>query len=226
MVSKSALLACSLTACAGYNVTDDNGFGRRFDGIGAISGGGATSRLLFDYVEPQRSEILDFLFLPNFGASLQILKVEVGADVDSTNGVEASHMRSEDDLSFNRGYEWWLMTEAKKRNPDILTYALPWGWPAWIGQNTTNPWTNITKPLDYMLTFARGARDVYNVTLDYMGCVSGYNSAGCLRVNGKPGSAQFWSHLSLPSPLPPFYYYAPCAASGTNSLGLLTTLCP
>ena len=46
-----------------------------FDGIGAISGGGATSRLLVNYPEPQRSEVLDYLFKPNFGASLQIFKV-------------------------------------------------------------------------------------------------------------------------------------------------------
>jgi hypothetical protein len=37
-----------------------------------------TFRLLVDYVEPQRTEVLDYLFKPNFGASLQILKVEIG----------------------------------------------------------------------------------------------------------------------------------------------------
>lgn len=31
-----------------------------------------------DYPEPQRSEILDYLFKPNFGAALSILKVEIG----------------------------------------------------------------------------------------------------------------------------------------------------
>src|ERR1700679_3078859 len=47
--------------------------GRTFQGIGAISGGGGNSRLLIDYPEPQRSQILDYLFKPNYGASLQIL---------------------------------------------------------------------------------------------------------------------------------------------------------
>ena len=46
----------------------------RFDGLGAISGGGATTRLLYDYPEPQRGYVLDYLFLPNFGASLHMLK--------------------------------------------------------------------------------------------------------------------------------------------------------
>ena len=35
--------------------------GKTFDGVGAVSGGGATSVLLKDYVEPQRSQILDYL---------------------------------------------------------------------------------------------------------------------------------------------------------------------
>ena len=44
------------------------------EGIGAISGGGATSRLLVSYPPDIQSELLDLLFLPNYGASLHILK--------------------------------------------------------------------------------------------------------------------------------------------------------
>ena len=54
---------------------DPRGASLPFDGIGGLSGGGATSRLLVDYNETQRSQILDYLFKPGFGASLQILKV-------------------------------------------------------------------------------------------------------------------------------------------------------
>ena len=88
--------------------------GRIFDGIGALSAG-ASSRLLIDYPEPQRSEILDYLFKPNFGAALQINKVEIGGDMNSTDGSEPSHMRTPDDHNYQRGYEWWLMEESKKR---------------------------------------------------------------------------------------------------------------
>ena len=42
-------------------------------GIGGLSGGGATSRFLPNYESPYVDEILDYLFLPNFGASLRIL---------------------------------------------------------------------------------------------------------------------------------------------------------
>ena len=55
------------------------GSGRVFDGVGAVSAGGS-SRLLIDYPEPLRSQILDFLFKPNYGASLQTLKAEFGGD--------------------------------------------------------------------------------------------------------------------------------------------------
>ena len=54
---------------------------RIFDGVGGLSGGGATSTFLLAYKEPQRSQILDWMFKPDFGASLQVLKVEVGSDV-------------------------------------------------------------------------------------------------------------------------------------------------
>ena len=47
---------------------------REYDGVGLLSAG-ASSRYLIDYPEPQRSEILDYLFKPNFGASLEMIKV-------------------------------------------------------------------------------------------------------------------------------------------------------
>ena len=61
-----------------------------FDGIGAISGGGGNSRLLTDYPAAQQQQILDYLFKPGYGASLQILKVEIGGDTNSTDGSESS----------------------------------------------------------------------------------------------------------------------------------------
>lgn len=89
-----------------------------------------------DHAEPYRSQILDYLFLPNFGASLHMLKVEIGGDGQSTDGTEPSHMHTRHDLNYQRGYEWWLLTEAKKRNPNILTYALSWAVPHWIGNGS------------------------------------------------------------------------------------------
>ena len=150
-----------------------------FDGIGGISGGGATSRLLVDYPPRVRSEILDFLFQPNFGAAIQILKVEIGSDVQSTDGSEATHMRrgcagggaqiDDEDLNFQRGYEWWLMKEAKKRNPNIRIYGLPWAWPGWITDDTNNPFQYLDKVTNYTFQWVKGARDVHNIKIDYLG---------------------------------------------------------
>ena len=36
-------------------------------------------------------------------------------------------MHTRDDLSCERGYEFWLASEAKKRNPDVKLYGLSWG---------------------------------------------------------------------------------------------------
>ena len=108
--------------------------GPEFLGIGAVDAG-TGARLLYDYPPAQREAILDLLFLPRAGAALQVLKVEIGGDTQSTEGTEPSHMITREDGSlddegaYNRGWEWWLLEQAKKRNPDIVTMALSWGAP-------------------------------------------------------------------------------------------------
>jgi hypothetical protein len=179
--------AAALTAAAllglvpvqAYTLTDSRGLGARYDGVGGLSGGGATSRLLPDYAEPQRSLILDLLFRPQFAASLQLLKVEVGGDGQSTEGTEPSHMHNATDLNFGRGWEWWLLTEAKKRNPEIGTLALSWAWPAWLGcpgGDLSSPECDLATPYsypqqtaDYIVKFVEGARDVHNVSIEVVG---------------------------------------------------------
>jgi galactosylceramidase len=147
------------------NLNGDAG-GKRFDGIGAVSGGGATSVLLKDYPEPQRSQVLDLLFKPKFGASMSALLVEVPGDGNSTQGAEPSHMHSRDDLNFSRGYEWWLMREAKKRNPDLSLDACAWGCPGWVGNG--NFWSQ--DMCDYYAKWILGLKSVYGLNLDAIGC--------------------------------------------------------
>ena len=78
------LVALPPTVAITYAVTDEGGLGRRFDGIGALSGGGGTSIFLRDYPAAQQSLILDLLFKPSYGASLHMLKVDIGGDAQIT----------------------------------------------------------------------------------------------------------------------------------------------
>ena len=131
-------LTYNLTSYSQKNVVKitDNQTGRVFEGIGALSAG-ASSKLLIDYPEKIRSQILDYLFKPKFGASLQQLKVEIGGDVNSTDGSESSHAHTRNEFLnpepafFQRGYEWMLLNEARKRNPEIFLDCLEWGCPGW-----------------------------------------------------------------------------------------------
>lgn len=162
--AQTVALQAGETANKTYNVNIDikgNDKGRIFDGLGALSAG-ASSRLLYDYPEPERSQILDYLFKPNYGAEMQLLKVEIGGDMNSTAGSEASHMRNPNEVNCDRGYEWWLMKEAKKRNPNIKLAALQWGTPGWV----EDFWSN--KNIEYNLEWLRCA-DKHNLNIDYMG---------------------------------------------------------
>lgn len=145
-------------------VLDGTQEGRVFEGIGAVSAG-ASSRLLIDYPEPQRSQILDYLFKPGYGAALQHLKVEIGGGVNSTDGTEPTHMRTATDTNFNRGYEWWLMEQAQARNTNMIFDCLAWGAPGWIGSG--NFWSQDMR--NYLIKFIKGAKTYHNIDFSYTG---------------------------------------------------------
>lgn len=140
--------------------------GKVFEGVGAVSGGGGTSVLLKDYPEPQRSQILDLLFKPRFGASMQTLYVEVGSDGNATQGSEPTHMRSRHDQNYRRGYEWWLMVQAKRRNPALTLDACAWGCPGWVGDG--HYWSQ--DMCDYYVNWIKGLKAHYGLDLDAIGC--------------------------------------------------------
>ncbi|MBO0826140.1 MAG: discoidin domain-containing protein [Streptosporangiales bacterium] len=147
---------------------DGQSAGRTFDGIGGLSAG-ASSRLLYDYPDPERSQILDYLFKPGYGAAMQVLKVEIGGDTDSTDGAEPSHMRAPGDLDCDRGYEWWLMEEAKARNPNIKLYGLEWGAPGYFSGGF---WSRDN--IDYIKSWL-GCAQRHGLSVDYVG---GWNESG------------------------------------------------
>lgn len=138
--------------------------GKRFDGIGAVNGGGATSVLLKDYPEPQRSQIMDMVYKPKFGASVSALLVEIPGDGNSTQGSMPSHSHYRGDFNFMRGYTWWVMQEAQRRNQQLALDATAWSAPAWVG----NFWSD--DMVDYYIAWLKGLRQVHGIELDALGC--------------------------------------------------------
>jgi len=147
--------------------------GPLFSGLGAQSTAG-TARLLIDYSVPQRNAILDFLFKPQYGASLQHLKVEIGGDAQISCGAEASGQRTADvapDWGVV-GYEGWLMAEAKKRNSNLLLLGLVYAWPSWVNPNGSSPFVSPQTEANaamYVTNWVRGMTSIYNLSIDYVG---------------------------------------------------------
>ncbi|HEY4460529.1 MAG TPA: ricin-type beta-trefoil lectin domain protein [Pseudonocardiaceae bacterium] len=162
-------VAAASSAATSITINGSQG-GRTFDGIGAISGGGGNTRLLTDYPAAQQSQILDYLFKPGYGADLQILKVEIGGDANSTDGAEPSIEHTKGAISCNTGYEFWLMEQAKQRNPNVKLYGLAWAAPGWIGGG--NFWS--TDMINYLVSWL-GCAKQDGLTINYLG---GWNERG------------------------------------------------
>lgn len=163
------ILLLSLLLClpaAGQQSVALSGGGKRFDGIGVVNGGGATSVLLKDYPEPQRSQILDMVYKPMFGASVSAMLVEVPGDGNSTQGSMPSYAHTRGDIGHWRGYTWWAMREAKRRNPALSLDAAAWSAPHWVGDG--NFWSD--DAADYYIGWLQGMRDIHGLTLDAIGC--------------------------------------------------------
>ncbi|MFJ3590862.1 ricin-type beta-trefoil lectin domain protein [Streptomyces sp. NPDC090231] len=143
--------------------------GRTFDGIGAISGGGGNSRLLTDYPATQRSQILDYMFKPGYGAGLQLLKLEIGGDANSTDGSEPSIEHARSTINCDAGYEFWLAEQAKARNPGIGLYGLAWAAPGWIDGGF---WS--TDTINYLISWLDCAKQ-HDLDIKYLG---GWNERG------------------------------------------------
>jgi len=137
-----------------------------FQGIGAISGGGGNSRLLIDYPAAERAQILDYLFSPHYGASLQMLKLEIGGGGFSSDGSEPSVEAVKGQLDCGVGYEFWLARQALARNPAIKLYGLQWSAPAWVRSSHGGLWSHAD--VGYVVDWLRCARRS-GLTISYIG---------------------------------------------------------
>ena len=141
--------------------------GLRYDGYWAMAVNGA-ARLLFEYPEPVRTQLLDLFFVPRGkGTAWQALKVEIGGDVESSYGSMTSYMHTPtvSDASFKRGVIWWLIAEARKRNPTLPLAALSCGMPWWVGNGKTLSKGGAKYHVDWLL----GAKLHHNLTFDFIG---------------------------------------------------------
>ncbi|MCE5299827.1 MAG: hypothetical protein LLG37_03005 [Spirochaetia bacterium] len=128
-----ATAICGILNAAIINL-DAGQAGRVFEGIGLVNSSG-TSKLLMDYPQEQREQILDLLFKPGYGAALTIIKNEIGSDSNTSSGTEPSHMRAADETPSARGVNFWMCREAKKINDKMKFGAGRWGMPAWAASS-------------------------------------------------------------------------------------------
>ena len=103
-------------------------------GLGMVSGNNS-SRLLIDYkaLHPDKYlELLNLMFGKE-GLNIGHLKIEMGADINSSSGTEPCTMRVADQVAdVTRGAGFVLAADAKKINPDLTLDMLWWGEPKWI----------------------------------------------------------------------------------------------
>src|SRR5215472_14226787 len=142
VIAAAVLLAMSLAAAGSAHgaalpstsiTVNGNGGGRVYGGLGAILGGGGNARYLEDYPPAQLAQIIDYLFEPGYGASLQLLKLEIGGDANSSDGAEPSVEHAAGKVNCGAGWEFAVAKQAMALNPQLLLYGLQWGAPGWVG---------------------------------------------------------------------------------------------
>ncbi len=142
-----------------------DGGGRTFDGVGAVLGGGGTARYLEDYPRAQRRQILDYLFKPHYGAYLQLLKLEIGGDGNSSDGAEPSVQQAKRKTNCDAGYEFAIASKAAALNPRLKLYGLQWGAPGWVGRHGS---LFTRADIRYLLDWLGCARQ-HGLTISYLG---------------------------------------------------------
>ena len=71
---------------------------------------------------------------------------------------------------------WFLIQQAKLRNPSIKLYGLPWAFPQWVSCNpgtltncTNSPYDRPDQTASYMTSWVHGLKSVYGFDLVYIG---------------------------------------------------------
>lgn len=106
-----------------------------YRGFGCVTANNS-SRLLLDYKteHPQAyEEIMRLLFQKDYGVGITHIKLELGADINSSSGTEPCTKRSANEpADVTRGAGFQFAADAKAINPDITVDFLRWGEPNWV----------------------------------------------------------------------------------------------
>jgi galactosylceramidase len=99
------------------------------------------------------------------------------------------------------------MKEAKKRNPDIKLYGLPWGWAGWLDPNATatrpaqSAFFNPAVTANYTLQWLLGAKREHGLDIDYIGQVGNPESPSPrTALHNTPHTRNQWNERDAPEP--------------------------
>ena len=110
-------------------------------GFGMISANNSSRLLLdykYEYPEVYR-RLLTWMFSPDGPVRMGHLKIEMGADINSSSGTEPSTMRSaEDAADVTRGMGFQLAADAKAINPGLTLELISWGAPGFVNNAQTD----------------------------------------------------------------------------------------
>lgn len=142
---------------------------KRYRGAGMVSGNNS-SRLLLDYKAENPDayrELLEYMF-GDSGVGINHLKLEMGADINSSSGTEPNVKRTEEETAdVTRGAGYQLAADAKKVNPDLTLDMLYWSEPLWV----TNSEDVYAARYKWYKETLDAAYDTYGIKFDYVSAV-------------------------------------------------------
>ncbi|MCD7742509.1 MAG: glycosyl hydrolase family 59 [Ruminococcus sp.] len=136
-VTTEDLQAMEILIDANTASTDENDL---WQGFGYITANNS-SRLLLDYKSENPDaywNLLNQLFNPDGAIAMTHIKIEMGADINSSSGTEPATKRSEEEeADVTRGAGFQLAADALSINPNITLELLSWGAPGYTadGEN-------------------------------------------------------------------------------------------
>lgn len=165
-------LTCSVVIDGTKMITAEN---RLWRGAGMVSANNS-SRLLIDYKSENPkayNELLKYIFGES-GVGVNHLKLEMGADTNSSSGTEPAVKRTEDEpADVTRGAGYQLAADAKKVNPDLTLDMLFWSEPLWV----TNADDVYAARYKWYKETLDAAYAEYGLVFDYVSCTRNERAA-------------------------------------------------